>query len=59
MYSDIRDDLFQSICNINAEFFELTTERKFIYIMSNPDCYRVVSKALYNILNKRRYAEFR
>ena len=53
MYS--RSTYCNSIHVLCHEFNELTLEHQFIEIMSNPLYYRIVSKFMYDILNKRRF----
>ena len=59
MYDDIRDTLFADICNIKRDFCDLTVDSQFILIMSDPLCFKFVSKAMYCILNRRRCAMLR
>ena len=58
-YDDIRDTLFADICNIKRDFCDLTVDSQFILIMSDPLCFKFVSKAMYCILNRRRCAMLR
>ena len=57
-YNDIRHDTVNSICTLSNQFTELSLENQFIQIMSDPMYYKIVSKFLYSILNKRRYIQF-
>ena len=52
-YDDIRTVAFESICRITPCFTTkiLSNEDQFIQIMSNPLYYKIVSKAMYHILN--------
>ena len=59
MYDDIRDTLFADICNIKRDFCDLTVDSQFILIMSDPQYFKFVSKAMYCILNRRRCATLR
>ena len=54
LYTDIRDQLFIEICNITSPFQTLTPDDQFLMIMSDPQYYKCASKAMYNILNRRR-----
>lgn len=53
-YEDIRYDMFTELCNIDIGFNTITNQQQFIQIMSNPHFYKVVSKAMYSILNIKR-----
>ena len=55
MCDDIRNELTITINEINPSFQDLSVQDKFIELMSNPIYYRVVSKAICYILNKRRF----
>ena len=54
LYDDIRDQLTLSINDINLSLQDSSVQDQFIQLMSNPIYYRVVSKAICYILNKRR-----
>ncbi len=54
-YDDIRMQLMSTICDRDAQFDSYTIEEQFIQLMSNHIYYKTVSKAMYSILNKRRY----
>ena len=54
LYTDIRDQLFIEICDITSHFQTLTPDDQFLMIMSDPQYYRCASRAMYNILNRRR-----
>ena len=54
LYTDIRDQLFIEICDITSYFQTLTPDVQFLMIMSNPQYYRCASRAMYNMLNRRR-----
>ncbi len=58
LYSDIRVEYLTSICAINNDFSELSLHEKFKEIMSNPLYYKTMSKAMYHILNIRRYVMY-
>ena len=51
--------LFADIYNIKRDFCDLTVDSQFILIMSDPLCFKFVSKAMYCILNIRRCARLR
>ena len=36
LYNDIRNVLFDKICNITSNFLDLTMQEQFLEIMSNP-----------------------
>ena len=59
MYNEIREGLFVAISTIEINFRQLPINTQFLEILSNPLYYRFVSKAMYAILNKRRYAMLR
>ena len=54
LYDDIRTQLFTEINNISDQFSVLSTDVQFLQIMSNPQYYRSASRAMHNILNRRR-----
>ena len=54
LYTDIRDHLFIEICDINSHLQTLTPDDQFLMIMLDPQYYRCASRAMYNILNRRR-----
>ena len=58
IYNDIRHATINSICAITNQFHELTTENQFNQMMSDPKYYKIVSKAMYNILYRRRHIQF-
>ena len=55
LYTDFRIQLFSEICDISSHFATLTHEAQFLQIMSNSKHYRCASRAMYSILNRRRY----
>ena len=59
LYTDIRDQLFKDICDISSLFPTLIQDEQFIHVMSNPLYYRCASRAMYNILNRRRCSMLR
>ena len=59
LYDDIRNQLILDVNNINPSFQDLSLQERFIQLMSNPIYYRVVSKAICYILNKRRFVVYR
>ena len=61
LYDAIRNQLTLSVNNINPSYQELSLKEKFIqlHVISNPLYYRVVSKAICYILNKRRFIVYR
>ena len=54
LYDDIRTQLFTEINNISDQFPMLSTVVQTLQIMSNPQYYRSASRAIHNILNRRR-----
>ena len=58
LHDDVRSSCLNSIHVLSHGFKELTSEHQFIEIMSNPLYYRIASKFMYDILNKRRYMTF-
>ena len=56
LYTNIRDQLFIEICDrpITSHFQTLTPDDQLLMIMSDPQYYRCASRAMYNILNRRR-----
>ena len=59
LYDDIRNVLFDEICNITSNFLDLTMQEQFLEIMSNPRYYRIAAKVMYTILTRRHYAIYR
>ena len=59
LYDDIRDQLILDVNNNNPSFQDLSLQERFIQLMSNPIYYRVLSKAIGYILNKRRFVVYR
>ena len=59
-YIGIRTDAMNAISNIDYQFSTYTPHAQFIQMMSNPLglYYKLVSKALFCILNKRRHIHF-
>ena len=53
LYDDVRSSCLKFIDVRCHEFNVLTLEHQFIEIMSNPLYYRIASKFMYDILNKR------
>ena len=58
LYDDVRSSCLNSIHVLCHEFNELKLEHQFIEIMSNPLYYRIASKFMYDILNKRRFLTY-
>ena len=54
LYDEIRTLLCNEINNISDIFSTLSTDVQFLQIMSNPQYYRSASRAMHNILNRRR-----
>ena len=54
LYADIRCNAIRGICQITADFTTLLLHEQFVEMMSNPLYYKIVSKAMYYILNTRR-----
>ena len=59
LYVDIRIQLFTEISNISDHFPTLPTDVQFLQIMSNPLYYRSASRAMHNILSRRRCSMLR
>ena len=59
LYDDIRDQLTLSINDINPSLQDSSVQDQLIQLMSNPIYYRVVSKAICYILDKRRLIVYR
>ena len=57
-YIDIRTDAMNAISLIAYQFSTYTPHAQFIQMMSNPLLYKIVSKVLFCILNKRRHIHF-
>ena len=57
-YIDIRTDAMNAISLIDYQFSTYTPHAQFIQMMSNPLLYKIVSKVLFCILNKRRHIHF-
>ena len=58
LYSDICDQIYAEIPEISCQFPTLTVDDQFLQIMSNTQYYRAASRAMYNILNRRRSSMF-
>ena len=58
LFYDIRS---QFILQLNEEqsFNDYTQEEQFIYVMSNPACYKIISKARYFIVSKKHQMFYR
>lgn len=54
-YTDIRNQCFTRINELSEEFKSIPPHEQFTRMMSDSTLYTTVSKAMYNILNKRRY----
>ena len=54
LYTDIRAQMFTEISEISCHFATLTVDDQFLQIMSNVQYYRAASRAMCNILNRRR-----
>ena len=54
-YISIRADAMNAITDIDIQFSTYTSHAQFIQMVSNPLYYKIVSKALSCILNKRRH----
>ena len=59
LYVDIRTQLFTEISNISDHFPTLPTDVQFLQIMSNPLYYRSASRAMHDILSRRRCSMLR
>ena len=59
LYTDIRDQLFTEISEISCQFPTLTVDDQFFQIMLNALYYRAASRAMNNILNRRRCSMLR
>ena len=59
LYTDMRARLFTEISEISCRFHTLTISDQFLQIMSNTQYYRAASRAMYNILNRRRCSMLR
>ena len=59
LYTDICDQLFTKISEILCHFSTLTIDDQFLQIMSNTQYYGAASRAMYNILNRRRCSMLR
>ena len=57
-YISIRNDAMNAISDIDYYFTTYTPHKQFVQMMSNPLFYKIVSKALFCILNKRLHIHF-
>ena len=53
VFDDIRLQLIVSISEFNQDFKNLPLQEQFTQIMSNPLYYKIVSKAMHSILNRK------
>ena len=53
VFDDIRLQLMVSISKFNQDFKNLPLQEQFTQIMSNPLYYKIVSKAMHSILNRK------
>ena len=53
VFDDIRLPFMVSISEFNRDFKNLPLQEQFTQIMSNPLYYKIVSKAMHSILNRK------
>ena len=53
LFNDIRSQFILQLNEVEQSFNDYTQEEQFIYVMSNPACYKIISKAMYFILSKK------
>ena len=54
VFDDICVQFMVSINELNQDFKNLPLQQQFIQIMSNPLYYKIVSKVMHSILNRKR-----
>ena len=58
-FNDIRSQFILQLNEVEQSFNDYTQEEQFIYVMSNPACYKIISKAMYFILSKKHQMFYR
>ena len=53
VFGDIRLQFMVSINEFSQDFKNLPLQEQFTHIMSNPLCYKIVSKAMHFILHRK------
>ena len=59
LFNDIRSQFILQLNEVEQSFNDYTQEEQFIYVMSNPACYKIISKAMYFILSKKHQMFYR
>ena len=59
LFNDIRSQFILQLNEVEQSFNDYTKEEQFIYVMSNPACYKRISKAMYFILSKKHQMFYR
>jgi hypothetical protein len=54
-YADIRQSIFNNICELNSNFINMSDDEKFLYMFHNETVCYVTAKVCHEILFKRRY----
>ena len=53
LFNDIRSQYILQLLEAEQSFNDYTQVEQFIYVMSNPACYKIISKTIYFILSKK------
>ena len=59
VYGDLRREIFIKAFSINSEFYEMSSNAKLCFIMSNKNIVKFTAKTLNSILNLRRKIIFK
>ena len=59
LFNDIRSQFILQLNEVEQSFNDYTQEEHFIYVMSNPACYKIISKVMYCILSKKHQMFYR
>ena len=59
VYEDLRRELFIKAFSINSDFYEMSSDAKLCFIMSNTDIVKFTAKTLNSILILRRKIIFK
>ena len=53
LFNDISSQFILQLNEVEQSFNDYTQEEQFIYVMSNPACYKIISKTMCLILSKK------
>ena len=59
LFNDIRSQFILQLNEVELSFYDYTQAEQLIYVMSNTACYKIISKAMYFILNKKHQMFYR